>query len=58
MESNDQLTVHPHSLRESWNQEILNHTRSLRALATARRTDYALVSTSDPYFALFDRLRD
>ena len=58
MESNDQLTVHPHSLREAWDREILDHTRSLRSLAASRRTDYALTSTADPYFALFDRLRD
>ena len=58
MESNDQLTVHPHSLRAAWTEELLNHTRSLRALASARRADYALTSTADPYFSLFDRLRD
>ena len=38
--------------------EILNHTRALRALATARRADYALTSTADPYFSLFDRMRE
>lgn len=58
MESNEQLTIHPHSLRDAWHSEILNHTRALRALAAARRADYALTSTADPYFALFDRLRD
>lgn len=57
MESGSSLTVHPHSLRASWNEEILNQTRSLRALATARRADYALASTADSYFSLFDRLR-
>lgn len=57
MESAEQLTLHPKSLREVWNREILAHTRALRALATARRTDYALTSTQDPYFTLFDRLR-
>ena len=58
METDEQLTLHPHSLRDSWNQEILRHTRALRALATSRHADYALTSTADPYFALFDRLRD
>jgi hypothetical protein len=58
METDDHLTLHPHSFRDAWNREILGHTRALRALATARRTDYALTSTADPYFALFDRLRD
>ncbi|MEI7953908.1 MAG: DUF58 domain-containing protein [Verrucomicrobiota bacterium] len=58
METNDQLTVHPHALRDAWQQELLNHTRALRALASARRADYALTSTADPYFSLFDRLRD
>ncbi len=58
MESADQLTVHPPSLREAWHREILTHTRALRALAAARHTDYALTSTADPYFSLFDRMRD
>jgi uncharacterized protein (DUF58 family) len=58
MESLSQLIVHPHSLRDSWHRELLTHTRSLRALAAARHADYALTSTTDPYFSLFDRMRD
>lgn len=58
MESGSGLTVHPHALRDAWSREILNQSRSLRALASARRADYALTSTSDSYFGLFDRLRD
>ncbi len=58
METGDQLTLHPHAFRDAWRGELLAHTRTLRALATARRTDYALTSTADPYFALFDRLRE
>lgn len=58
MESADEITIHPHTMREAWNREIVGHTRTLRALAASRRTDYALTSTSDPYFALFDRMRD
>lgn len=58
METGEQLTVHPHSLRESWHRGILEHTRALRSLAASRQVDYALVSTADPYFSLFDRLRD
>ncbi len=57
MESADRLIVHPRAIRQAWNEEILNHTRSLRALATSRGADHALVSTADSYFALFDRLR-
>lgn len=57
METGDQLTVHPHAVRESWNRGILEHTRSLRSLAASRHCDYALTSTAEPYFALFDRLR-
>jgi uncharacterized protein (DUF58 family) len=56
MESNESITVHPQALRESWNREILTQTRALRALANARQADYALSSTSDSYFNLFDRL--
>jgi uncharacterized protein (DUF58 family) len=58
MESGEHLTVHPHALRESWHRGITAHVRSLRALAASRRVDYALTSTADSYFALFDRLRD
>ena len=58
MESDANLTVHPHALRESWHREILDQTRSLRALAAARHADYALTATTDPYFTLFDRMRD
>lgn len=58
METDDQLTIHPHTMREAWNKEIVGHTRTLRALAASRRTDYALTSTADPYFSLFDRMRD
>ena len=58
MESDEQLTVHPHSLRDAWNRGILGHTRTLRSLAASRQVDYAMVSTADPYFSLFDRLRD
>ena len=38
--------------------ELQRHTRSLRALAASRQADYALTSTTDSYFTLFDRLRD
>jgi uncharacterized protein (DUF58 family) len=58
METDDQLTIHPHTMRDAWNREIVGHTRTLRALAASRRTDYALTSTADPYFSLFDRMRD
>jgi uncharacterized protein (DUF58 family) len=58
METDDQLTVHPHTMRDAWNREIVGHTRTLRALSASRRTDYALTSTADSYFALFDRMRD
>lgn len=58
METEDQLTVHPHSLREVWKKEILGHTRSFRSLAASRQVDYAFQSTADSYFNLFDRMRD
>jgi len=58
METGDRLTIHPHSLRDAWHHEILEHSRSLRSLAASRRSDYALVSTADSYCSLFDRLRD
>lgn len=51
------LVVHPRSLRQAWQKELHNHTSSLRSLATSRGADYALVSTADSYFGLFDRFR-
>ena len=57
METSAQLTVHPQSLRQAWNEEIVRHTRSLRSLANSRQVDYALCSTTDSYFSLFDRMR-
>ena len=57
MESAAHLTAHPQSIRESWDAEILSHSRALRTLAASRNADYALCSTTDSYFSLFDRLR-
>lgn len=58
MESGAAITVHPQAVRSNWDREILLHSRALRALATSRHADYALTSTADSYFSLFDRLRD
>lgn len=57
MESDARLTAHPRSVRAAWDAEILSHSRALRSLAASRQADYALCSTADSYFALFDRLR-
>lgn len=57
METQAHITAHPHSIKEAWNTEILNHTRALRSLAASRHADYALTSTTDSYHTLFDRLR-
>jgi uncharacterized protein (DUF58 family) len=57
MESAETLTAHPNSIRQAWNDEILQHTRALRSLAASRHADYTLCSTTDSYFTLFDRLR-
>lgn len=58
MENGERLIVHPQSLRASWKEHLQSHIRSLRALAASRKADYALVSTTDSYFSLLDRLRD
>lgn len=57
METSAQLTAHPQAIRESWEAEILSHSRTLRSLAASRHADYALCSTADTYFTLFDRMR-
>lgn len=56
-EDGRQLVVHPQAMRDAWREEIREHTRTLRALAMSRNCDYALVSTADSYFGLFDRFR-
>ena len=58
MESGAQLTAHPQTIRDAWNRELLAHSRALRSLAASRSADYALASTADSYFSLFDRLRE
>lgn len=58
MESGERLIVHPQSLSQAWKNHIQSHVRSLRSLAASRHADYALVSTTDSYFTLLDRLRD
>lgn len=57
MESGERLTLHPASLRQAWKDHIQEHARALRSLAVSRRADYALVSTTESYFTLLDRLR-
>jgi uncharacterized protein (DUF58 family) len=57
MENGERLIVHPQSLRQAWKDHLQEHVRSLRSLAASRRADYALVSTTESYFTLLDRLR-
>ncbi len=58
MENGSPLTVHAPSLREEWKELMLQHTRSLRSLAMSRNAQYALTTTDEPYFTLFDHLRE
>jgi uncharacterized protein (DUF58 family) len=56
MESDDRVVVHTQTIREAWQQEMRNHTQTLRRLAASRQVDYALTKTTDSWFTLFDRL--
>ena len=58
LETSDQLIIHPNSIRSAWNEQIRNHVSSFRQLAAKRSVDYTMITTSDSYFGLFDRLRD
>lgn len=58
MESGENLTVHPQSIRQAWKDQMRQHLRALRSLAASRGADYALAPTNESYFKLFDRLRD
>jgi uncharacterized protein (DUF58 family) len=57
METQEPLTVHAPSIKEAWHAQMLAHTRALRSLAMSRHADYALITTDEPYFSLFDHLR-
>lgn len=56
METNDRLVVHTQTMRDAWKQEMRNHTQTLRRLAAGRQVDYALTTTTENWFKLFDRL--
>lgn len=56
MESDERLVIHTQTLREAWKEEMRKHTQKLRKLAAGRQVDYALNTTKDSWFKLFDRL--
>jgi uncharacterized protein (DUF58 family) len=56
METDDRLVVHTQTLRDAWKQEMQKHTQLLRRLAASRQVDYALTTTTESWFKLFDRL--
>ena len=56
LESDDRVVVHTQTLRDAWKEEIKNHTQLLRKLAAGRKVDYALTTTTESWFKMFDRL--
>jgi uncharacterized protein (DUF58 family) len=56
METNHRLVVHTQTMRDAWQRELRHHTQTLRRLAAGRQVDYALTTTTDSWFKLFDRL--
>lgn len=56
LENDESVILHTGAVKEAWQQEMQNHMRSLRRLASMRRVDYALARTDESYFNLFDRL--
>lgn len=56
METDDRLVVHTQTLRDAWKKEMHSHTQQLRRLAASRQVDYALTTTTESWFKLFDRL--
>ena len=56
MKTDDRLVVHTQTLRDAWRQEMRTHTQLLRRLAASRQVDYALATTTESWFQLFDRL--
>lgn len=56
MESDDKVVIHTQTLRDAWKGEMRRHTQTLRKLAAGRQVDYALATTEESWFKLFDRL--
>ena len=56
LESDDRVVVHTQTLRAAWKEEMRNHTQLLRKLAAGRKVDYALTTTTESWFKMFDRL--
>jgi len=56
METSHRLVVHTRTMRDAWQQELRRHTQTLRRLAAGRQVDYALTTTAESWFKLFDRL--
>lgn len=55
METDERLVVHTQTLRDAWKEEMRRHTQLLRRLAASRQVDYALTTTTESWFKLFDR---
>lgn len=56
LETDDKVVVHTQTLRDAWKKEMRDHTQLLRKLAAGRQVDYALTTTTESWFKLFDRL--
>lgn len=56
MESGEKLTLHADTIRDAYAEEMQEHLRSLRRLASSRQVDYVQVTTESSYFELLDRL--
>ncbi len=56
METDEKITIHTSSIKQTWQDELKAHTKALRSLAASRKVDYTLISTQESYFTLFDRL--
>lgn len=56
METDDRLVIHTQTMRDAWKKEMRRHTQTMRRLAANRQVDYALTTTNQSWFTMFDRL--
>lgn len=56
LETQDQLTLHPKALAESYRETLQTHLTRLRTLSAQRQVDYTTARTDGTFWPLFDRI--
>ncbi len=56
LETEDDLTLHPRAVAESYRESLAAHISRLRTMAGQRQLDYAIARTDGTFWPLFDRV--